>query len=131
MKLEIFNRGNYEKAITKLETRKAPQYVIEAYHDGLVEELNIYYEAQLNDRLGKPSLLIESNDSIIERATKDKRKYIQEALSNKDKNFLKSMYRMTNMDIFTGQKKPMSGGDLIMQAPIKQMGVKKVTKKLR
>ena len=132
MKVTAFNRGKYYKAIKTLEARKAPSYIIEAYHHGYSDVINLYYREKINTKRGKPSIINESTEkNYLDLVKVDKRRFITEAVSRKDKAFLKAFYQVTNMDILTGNRLPPSAAKLIKQATTKGIGTTNVLKRMR
>lgn len=145
MKLTLFNRTKYESNIRKLETRKAPSYILEAFHRGYIRVINEYY----NQRLERARALRSGDNTLLESVraktlTVDEIIFLEdmaedsgllmltEASKKKDYDFLKLMYQMTNLDILTGKKRiPANAGQLIKQGEIYDLGLTKLHKKLR
>lgn len=133
IKLKLFNRTKYEQNLKKLQARKAPIYIIEAYNRGLIGVVNEYYKI----RLHKKRNLAESADNknlmkLKEFVKKAELKMLDEAFNKKDFDFLNLMYKMTNIDILTKHRKiPANAGQLIKQGEILDLGLTKLHKKLR
>lgn len=131
MKIKSFDRGKYTKALESLKTRKAPNYIIEAYHAGHTNVINLYYREKINKKVGKPSVIVENtavNYLDLAKADTDK-KFIQEAVSKKDLDFLKLFYQVTGMDILSGNKLPPSAGQLLKQSPTKSFKLTNIFKR--
>lgn len=127
MKVKVFNRTKYNRMLEALERRKAPNYIIEAYHLGYSNVVNLYYREKINKKRGVPSLITEStHNNYLKLMEKDNRRFIQEARKYKDTDFMKLFYQVTNMDILTGEKQPPSAGKLLKQMPTKGLGVNDV-----
>lgn len=133
MKVKAFDRKKYYESVKTLESRKAPSYIMEAYHRGYTNVVNAYYREQLNKRFRRPTIINESRDiDYIKLAQEDiGNKIIQEALTEKNKDFIKLFYQMTNLDIVSGEKLPPSAGKSLKQATTKGLGVKSILKRMR
>jgi len=135
MKLAIFNRTKYIASIERLEARKAPNYIIEAYREGYAKVINEYYKSKIKAHRKKE--IQNENARIAELKTFESQvnkvnlNFITEALSQKDLEFLKAFFKMTNMDIFSGDKLPPNASKLIKQGIVKDLGLKDLYKKLR
>ena len=131
-KVELFDRGKHENSMRKRSCR-APDYVVEAYLNGHTKVVNTYYTEKYTKRLGRGTTLVEGVDQdIIELAkTETDKRFIQEALSKKDLDFLKAFFQITNQDIFSGSKLPPNAGELIKQATTKNLQVTDIVKKLK
>lgn len=128
MKVNIFDRKKYIEALQQLNKRRAPDYIIEAYKEGYVKEINLYYKNKLDrkrvaESYNKPALLDFANTSGL--------KFLKEAASQSDLDFIKLFFKMTNLDIFSGNKLPPDAGSLIKQGIVKDFGLKDLFKKLR
>lgn len=132
MKLTIFDLKKHETAIRRLEARKAPSYVIEAYNEGFTKQINDYYKVKLKKRLNK-TIIKESNinKSLLNKASKSEYNFIKEAAKKRDEDFLKQFFTMTNLDIVTGRKLPPNAGNLVKQGIVKDISLKDLFKKLR
>ncbi len=134
MGLTVFNKTKYVNSIRKLEARKAPSYIIDAFNLGFSKVINEYYR---NKVLISKGLLAESKvdsfdlDFICTVVSKFKYGFLGEAMSNKNLEFLKSFFVMTNMDILTGNKLPPDVSKMIMQSPVRSLGLEDIMKKLR
>lgn len=106
MRIQIFDITKYNNSIKKLEARKAPKYIIEAYEQGFGEVVNSYYREKINNIKNKEKPLNESYDMVYSLAEKSSLPFIKEALDAGDAAFLKKFLQMTNIDIFTGQRLP-------------------------
>lgn len=115
MKIQIFDITKYNNSIKRLEARKAPNYIIEAYESGFGEIVNSYYREKIDRIKNKESLISESHDYIDELAKTSKHNFIQEALTANDSAFLKKFLQMTNIDIFTGQRLPNDYSKMLKQ----------------
>lgn len=130
MKVKVFDREKYLRMTEALKTRKAPNYIMEAYHYGYTDVVNAYYKNMLNKKRGRPSIINESlNIDYTELVKEDKRSFIQEARKRKDMDFLKLFYQVTNMDIMSGNRLPPKAGLGMKQAPTKGLGVKNVLRR--
>jgi hypothetical protein len=133
MKLTIFDRKNYIETLRKLEVRKAPKYVIDAYHEGHIATINEYYREKLRKRLRKANIE-ESKVNLheVKEAVKSINKdFLTEALTQKDLDFIKAFFKMTNLDMVSGDRLPPDASKLITQKMPKNFGLKDLFKKLR
>lgn len=132
MKLVLFDRKKYNQAISLLEQRKAPKYVIEAYKAGYYSVVSDYTRTKLESKIAKTpkeKLLIESiSKDKVEKLELD---FLTEAYLKNDIDFMKSFFAMTNLDIFSGKRLPPSAGAMLRQDITKDLGLKDLFKKLR
>lgn len=128
MRLTIFNRGKYIESIKKLQKRKAPDYVIEAYNNGYTDVVNYYYRIKLFNKINK---IEESKVNLLEQFKNTKLPFITEALTKRDEEFLKAFFIMTNLDIVTGKRLPRNAGQMLKQREIVDLGLTKLHKRLR
>lgn len=135
MKLAIFNRTKYIASIERLEARKAPTYVIEAYKEGYTNTVNEYYKLKVRGirkkEIKNESARIAELKTLEADVNKVNISFINEALSQSDLEFLKAFFVMTNMDIISGDKLPPNASKLIKQGIVKDLGLKDLYKKLR
>jgi hypothetical protein len=133
MKLTIFDLKKQENSIRKLEARKAPPYILEAYDEGFVDVINNYYKLKLKNL--KIKVVTESKQPIdselITMVSHSEHKFLKEALSKRDEDFLKAFFTMTNLDIVSGRKLPPNASSLIKQGITQDLGLKDLYKKLR
>lgn len=132
MKITIFDRTKYNKALALLEKRKVPRYVIEAYKQGYIDVVNEYNKLMVERTIGKKN----TNSTLLESVSRDKLEatkldFLNEAYSKKDEDFMSAFFRMTNMDIMSGHRLPPSSGNLLKQDIIKDLGLKELFKKLK
>lgn len=133
MKLTIFDRRKYQEAIKRLEAKKAPDYIVEAYKEGYGNVVNAYYKKKLERRITN-NFKISLNESkrYTEMAGYVDLKFLQEALTKSDIDFLKAFFQITNLDIFTGEKLPPNAGELIKQGTsLRGKQLKDLYKKLK
>jgi hypothetical protein len=131
MKLTVFNRKAYTESINKLKARNAPGYVIDAYKEGYVSAINKYYRMRLERLLKRTHVVKENIVDLKKVADNTSVEFIREAANNKDLDFIKAFFMMTNMDIMTGSKIPPNASSLIKQDIVKDFGLKDLFKKLR
>lgn len=133
MKLVIFDLKKHETALNRLKSRKAPEYVIEAYNEGFTDTVNKYYALKLNKikkgNIKESKKTISSN--LVGLVKDSKYSFIKEALKQRDEDFLKAFFILSNLDIVTGRKLPPSSGQLVKQGIIKDLGLKDLYKKLK
>lgn len=129
MKITIFDRKKYEESLRLLNKRSAPNYVIEAYKDGYASVVNNYYAIKLERKIKK--LPRKISKTIFEQALRTDKNFVKEALSKRDEDFLKAFFKMTNLNIMTGDKLPPNAGKLLKRAKVKDLGLKDLFKKLR
>ena len=131
IRVTAFDRGKYTEALRILEARKAPNYILEAYHLGHSNVINAYYKDKLQTKLGRASTLEENTrEDFLEKAKRDKhRRFIQEAKKKNDMAFIKLFYQVTGMDILTGSKLPPSAGKLMKQVPTKGLGTTNILRR--
>lgn len=115
LKITVFNITKYNESMKRLESRKAPKYIIEAYENGFGEIVNSYYREKIEKLKSGKSVIEESYDYINELAKTSKHVFINEALEAGDAAFLKKFLQMTNIDIFTGQRLPNDYSKMIKQ----------------
>jgi hypothetical protein len=127
MKLIIFDRKKYSEAMHALELRKAPSYIIEAYQEGYTGVVNAYYKIKLNRLRSKGNI----KESVNYNVTEAMPNFVKEARRNKDSDFLKAFFKMTNMDIMSGNKLPPNAAKLIKQGVVKDLGLTDLYKKLK
>lgn len=132
MDIVCFDIKKYKDSLRKLERRKAPNYIVEAYKEGYISVVNFYYSLKLEKRLGKK---IEESTELLAEVERHLQKsdlpFVQEALRKKDKDFLKAFFMMTNMDIMSGERLPPNAAKLLKQGIVKDLGLKDLFKKLR
>lgn len=133
MKLTVFDRSKYMESVRKLEKRKAPTYVIQAYKDGHTKVVNEYYKIKLSQRIGrqKRSPVQENADTLEKLARAFNLDILNEALTNKDLEFIKAFFKMANLDLVSGDKLPPNAAHLIRQGIAKDFDLNKLFKKLR
>lgn len=129
MKIKVFNRSKYIESLRKLEARKAPSYIVEAFKYGFIEEVNQYYNIRKARLLNKN--LISEDTKLLNDAKEIDVGFIQEATKKKDLDFLKAFFQMTNMNIFTGKKLPPDAAKLLKPEYVKDLGLKELYKKMR
>ena len=131
MKIVSFDRAKYNRVMEAFKTRKSPNYIVEAYHHGHVEVINLYYREKINKKLGKPSSIVENKsiDYLHIAEADTNRRFIQEAARKKDMDFLKLFYQVTGMDILSGNKLPPKAGQLLKQAPTKSFKLTDIFKR--
>lgn len=133
MKLTIFDRKKYLEALRRLEARKAPAYVIEAYEEGFVKTINEYYRIKLRRKLRKTNIK-ESKINLTEAQEAVRligKEFLTEALTQKDLDFIKAFFKMANLDMVSGDRLPPDASKLITQKMPKDFGLKDLFKKLR
>lgn len=133
MKITIFDRTKYIESLNKLKKRGAPEYILEAYRDGYISEINDYYRIKLERIRVKGRVYNESSSEVkklLNLASSSELSFIKEALSKKDLDFLSAFFKMTNMDIMTGKRLPHDAGNLIKQGITKDIGLNDLFKKL-
>ena len=135
MRLTIFSRTKYMESISRLKARNAPTYVIEAYKEGHSNVINEYYKAKLHGFRNAIVKTENNKTTELEEFAKANNNlglnFISEALSNKDIEFLRAFFRMSNMDITSGNKLPPNASKLIKQGIVKDLGLKDLYKQLR
>lgn len=129
MKIKVFNRSKYIESLRKLEVRKAPSYIVEAFKYGFIEEVNQYYNIRKARLLNKN--LISEDTKLLNDAKEIDVGFIQEATKKKDLDFLRVFFQMTNMNIFTGKKLPPDAAKLLKPEYVKDLGLKDLYKKMR
>ena len=129
MKIRVFNRSKYIESLRKLEARKAPSYIVEAFKYGFIEEVNQYYNIRKARLLNKN--LISEDTKLLNDAKEIDVGFIQEAAKKKDLDFLRVFFQMTNMNIFTGKKLPPDAAKLLKPEYVKDLGLKDLYKKMR
>ena len=133
MKLTIFDRRKYQEAIKRLKAKNAPDYIIEAYQEGYGNVVNAYYKKKLERRLSR-NFKISLTESKRYKAMAEHvdLKFLKEALTKSDIDFLKAFFQVTNLDIFTGEKLPPNAGELIKQGTsLRGKQLKDLYKKLK
>jgi len=133
MKLTIFDRKKYEEAIKRLKAKNAPDYIIEAYKEGYGSVVNAYYKIKLERRISK-NFKVPLTESKRYKAMAEfvNIKFLKEALTKSDIDFLKAFFQITNLDIFSGEKLPPNAGELIKQGmSLRGKQLKDLYKKLR
>jgi len=133
MKLILFDRRKYEEAIRRLKAKNAPDYIIEAYEEGYGSVVNAYYKIKLERRInGLSKYSLNESTEYLELGKQIDLKFIQEALTKSDIDFLKAFFQMTNLDIVTGEKLPPNAGQLIKQGmSLRGKSLKDLYKKLK
>lgn len=131
MKLTVFDRKKYIESINKLKLRKAPDYVIRAFQEGYINTVNEYYRVKLQDKIKNKKENIKFTRVLSEAIKNENKQFLNEALSKKDQDFIKAFFRMTNMDIMSGDRLPPNASSLIKQGIVKDFGLKDLFKKLR
>ena len=128
MNINIFDRTKYMNSIKMLKAREAPDYIIEAYKNGYIKEINYYYKARLSK---KPISESATRATLRQFVTDSNLSFLKEAMSQQNYDFIKAFFQMTNMDIMTGEKLPPDAGNLIKQGIVKDFGLKDLFKKLK
>lgn len=132
IKLKIFDRKKYIESIKKLQLRKAPSYIIEAYKSGFANVVNEYYRIKLNKKsLNESKQSKLAHVDVFNEYEGINIGFIAEALKKRDEEFLKAFYVMTNLDIITGNKLPPSTGRLLRDKGIYSMDFKSIFKKIK
>lgn len=133
MKITFFDRKKYIESLRKLELRKAPKYVIEAYKEGLVKVVNEYYKQRLKKRLNKEPIKENriSLSFLKDPVYSQDKQFLVEALDSKDLEFIKAFFKMANLDLVSGDRLPPNASKLIKQKMPKNFGLHDLFKKLR
>lgn len=133
MKLTIFDRKEYIEALRRLEARKAPEYIIDAYHEGFVKVINEYYRMKLQKKIHKANIKENkiSLNEVKEAVRMINKNFLIEALTQKDLDFIKAFFKMANLDMVSGDRLPPDASKLITQKIPKNFGLKDLFKKLR
>ncbi len=132
MKLTVFDREKYNIALNKLERRKAPGYVIEAYKEGHTNVVNEYYKLKLSRKIGRGSVELKAeNAQTLESLVKFfDISMLNEAFTVKDLEFIKAFFKMANLDLVSGDRLPPNAAHLIRQGIAKDFGLNQLFKKL-
>ena len=133
MRVHVFDREKYHQALRKLERRKAPDYVIEAYKEGHTSVVNEYYKIKLSRKIGKGGVELKA-ESV--RTLESLVKFfdipiLNEALTVKDLEFIKAFFKMANLDLVSGDRLPPNAAHLIRQGIAKDFGLNQLFKKLK
>ena len=131
MKLVVFDRKKYIESISKLKLRRAPDYVINAFQEGYIGTVNEYYKIKLQNKIKNKKESIKITSVLSEAVKNENKQFLNEAASKKDLDFIKAFFRMTNMDIMSGDRLPPNASSLIKQGIVKDFGLKDLYKKLR
>jgi hypothetical protein len=125
VKITIFDRKKHIENYNNLVKRGAPRYVLEAYMLGYVSLVNTYYKIKLNLQKVK----IESTNHLYEFAKTSNLHFVREALSQRDEEFLKAFFVLTNLDIVTGNRLNRAAGKLLKPGIAKSLGLKDLYKR--
>lgn len=132
MKIKMFDLKKYRESLRRLEVRGAPEHVVEAYKDGYSDVVNMYYQIKLQRKLGRT---LHENTGVskksLQKLKNSELRFVQEAFTKRDEDFLKAFFVMTNLNIVSGERLPPNAGKLLKQGIATPFGLKKLFKKLR